>query len=463
MKSNQNLDADGRPYNRGLLIASLLIGGFLTVLTETILNNGLADIARSLSITTATAQWLSTGYMLTMGIMVPVSAFLLNRFNSRNLYLVALVIFIIGTSIAFVASNFPILLIGRLIQAASVGIIMPFMRNIMLLIFPVEKRGLAMGLTGIVIALAPAFGPTLSGWIVMHYSWHYIFGALLPVSVLVLILAFFGMRKILKTSNPELDIRSVAYSTVGFGGILYGFSTVAVGDKLISGAAILIGLIGVLLLILRQKGLTTPMLDMSVFRSFTFTLTTVLTSLASMALLGLQLLLPLYLQDAFHIPALTVGLIMLPGALVMGAITPISGLLFDKFGIKLLSIIGFGVYTGALIAFALMGPNTSTFAMTVTYMVWMGGISLMLMQLVTAGVNDLSMDKIPDGNAINSMGQQVFASFSTAASISLITLVAAGNPQLSNSAATLLGYHYAFYFLIFTGAIGLVGSFFLKK
>ncbi|KRN95049.1 hypothetical protein IV81_GL000842 [Pediococcus stilesii] len=105
MKSNQNLDADGRPYNRGLLIASLLIGGFLTVLTETILNNGLADIARSLSITTATAQWLSTGYMLTMGIMVPVSAFLLNRFNSRNLYLVALVIFIIGTSIAFVASN----------------------------------------------------------------------------------------------------------------------------------------------------------------------------------------------------------------------------------------------------------------------------------------------------------------------------------------------------------------------
>lgn len=463
MKTNQSLDADGRPYNRGLLIASLLIGGFLTVLTETILNNGLSDIARSLSITTTTAQWLSTGYMLTMGIMVPISAFLLNRFSSRSLYLVALLIFIIGTTIAFIANSFTTLLIGRLIQAAAVGIIMPFMRNIMLLIFPAKQRGLAMGLTGIVIALAPAFGPTLSGWIVMNYSWHYIFGALLPVSGLVLILAFFGMRKILKTSQPELDILSVIYSTIGFGGILYGFSTVTSGNRIISGASVALGLIGVLLLVLRQNNLKTPMLDMTVFKSFTFTLTTVLTSLASMALLGLQLLLPLYLQNAFHIPALTVGLIMLPGALVMGAITPISGLLFDKFGIKVLAIIGFAVYTSALITFANMGANTSTFAMTVTYMVWMGGISLMLMQLVTAGVNDLSMKKIPDGNAINSMGQQIFASFSTAASISLVTLVAASRPQLSADAATLLGYHYAFYFLIFTGVIGFIGSFFLKK
>lgn len=199
----------------------------MTVLTETLLNNGLPTISRSLHVGMSTVQWLSTGYLLAIGIMVPISALLLYKFSSKALYLSALGIFLVGTVLAYLAPNFSLLLVGRIIQAISVGIIMPFMQNIMVMIFPANQRGMAMGLTGIVVGLAPAIRPTLSGWIVDHASWRDLFGILIPVTVIVIVLAALGMRKLIVTTSPKLDVRSVLYSTVGFGGILYGFSTLS--------------------------------------------------------------------------------------------------------------------------------------------------------------------------------------------------------------------------------------------
>ncbi|WP_300562853.1 DHA2 family efflux MFS transporter permease subunit [Companilactobacillus sp.] len=463
METVRNVDTHGNTYNRTFLILSVLLGGFMTVLTETLLNNGLPAIERSFGISTSTVQWLSTGYLLVIGIMVPISATLLYKFKSKSLYLSSILIFLIGTSTAYLAPNFSILLIGRLIQAVSVGIIMPFMQNIMVMIFPPEKRGMAMGLTGIVVALAPAIGPTLSGWIVDNATWRDLFGILIPVSILVIVLAYFGMRDIVETTNPKLDLISVLESTVGFGGILLGFSIIGSGNLIVSLSALVVGAIGIALLIRRQLRMKTPMLDMKVFKSSIFTRTTWLSSIANMSLLGMQLLVPLYLQSVFQTSALTAGLVMLPGALMMGIVNPLAGNLFDKYGIKKLAITGFSIFTVATIGFLLIDPNTSLVLVSILYAVWMIGISLVAMQLATAGINDLAPNLVAHGNAINSMARQIAAAIATALLVSISSIGAKAMVASGTIGAELFGYRLAYLTVVIISVIGLIGTFKLKN
>lgn len=231
MANSQPLDIHGKPYNRTVLVLVLLIGTFCTVLNQTILSTAFPTLMKAFDVSTSSVQWLTTGFLLVNGIMIPISAWLINRFNSKILYMSAMSVFLLGTIICYIAptSSFAVLLIGRLIQAAGVGISMPILQTIMLTIFPPEKRGTAMGMSGIVIGLAPALGPTLSGWIIDSYNWRVLFGMIIPIVILVLILASFQMKSVIELSKPKIDMLSIILSTIGFGSLLYGFS--AVGDK----------------------------------------------------------------------------------------------------------------------------------------------------------------------------------------------------------------------------------------
>lgn len=456
-------DVTGKKYPRVLLILSVLIGGFMTVLTETLLNNGLPTIARNLHVTTATVQWLSTGYLLVIGIMVPVSALLLYRFDSKRLYLTALTIFLVGSLLAYIAPNFSLLLVGRLIQALSVGIIMPFMQNIMILIFPAEKRGMAMGLTGIVIALAPALGPTLSGWIVDQFSWRDLFGIMVPITIAVILLTMVGMRKLIVLTHPRIDILSIIESSVGFGALLYALATISGGHWFIIGVTLLIGIIGIVLFVRRQLAMDDPMLNLHVFQSPMFTLTTVLSSLSNMALLGMQLLVPLYLQSVFQILALTAGLVMIPGALMMAIVNPIAGMIFDRSGIEKMSLVGFTIFTLATIPFVIMTPTWSLITVTLLYAIWMAGISLIVMQLGTAGINALPSELVAHGNGVNTMARQIGASIGTALLITISTLGSQMSHATTTVASSLFGYHLAFLALVILSLLGLIGTFWLRK
>ena len=222
--NKQPTDIHGKAYNRNLLVLVLIIGSFCTVLNGTLLSTALPSIMRSFNISTATAEWLSTAFLLVNGVMIPISAWLINRFGSRKMYLSAMSIFFIGTVIAAIAPNFGTLLAGRIIQGLGVGVTMPLLQTIMLSIFPANKRGAAMGTVGIVIGLAPAIGPTLSGWIVDNLSWRYLFSIIAPIAGIVIILAFFLIKDVLPTKKEKIDVWSVTASTLGLGSLLYGFS-----------------------------------------------------------------------------------------------------------------------------------------------------------------------------------------------------------------------------------------------
>ncbi|MFC0461075.1 MDR family MFS transporter [Enterococcus villorum] len=476
MSKNQPVDIYGKPYNRTLLVVVLLIGTFCTVLNQTLLTTAFPTLMKEFDISASSVQWLTTGFLLVNGIMIPITAWLINKFSSRNLYLSAMSIFLIGTITCFVAPNFSTLLIGRLIQACGVGVSMPLLQNIMLSIFPPEKRGSAMGMSGIVIGLAPALGPTLSGYIIDNYHWRDLFGMVLPIVVLVL--AFFLMRSVIPLSNPSIDILSAVLSTIGFGSLLYGFSSV--GDagwgstKVIS--FLIVGVVFIALFAWRQLRLEQPFLELRVFKSPTFTIAAVLAGVTNMAMVGAEMVVPLYIQNIRGESAFHSGLMLLPGALIMEAMMPITGAIFDKHGAKRLAIVGMFVLTAATAPFAFLTKTTPVLYIVILYAIRMFGISMVMMPVTTSGMNALPNKLISHGTAVNNTFRQIASSIGTAILISVLTNVTNDNlpaKSVLNSTplaykdqainATLSGYHAAFFVAIVFGMIGLVIAFLLKR
>lgn len=477
MSNKQTVDIYGKPYNRSLLVVVLLIGTFCTVLNQTLLTTAFPALMKAFDISASSVQWLTTGFLLVNGIMIPISAWLINKFSSKRLYLTAMTIFLIGTITCFVAPNFSTLLIGRLIQAAGVGISMPLLQNIMLSIFPPEKRGSAMGMAGIVIGLAPALGPTLSGWIIDHYTWRDLFGMVIPIVIFVLVLAIFLMKSVIQLSNPSIDVLSAILSTVGFGSLLYGFSSVGNDGwgsaKVIS--FLVVGVIVIGLFVWRQLRLEHPFLELRVFKSPIFTIAAILSGVVNMAMVGAEMVLPLYIQNIRGESAFHSGLMLLPGALVMGLMMPITGAIFDKHGAKRLAISGMLILTAATLPFAFLTAETPIAMIVILYAMRMFGISMVMMPVTTSGMNALPMNLISHGTAVNNTFRQVASSIGTAILISVLTNVTKDNLPAAhllktlplsykNQAinATLSGYHAAFYVAVLFGVVGFIITFFLK-
>lgn len=478
MKDFTAVDIYGKKYNRSLLVAVLLIGTFCTVLNQTLLATAFPTLMKEFDISASTVQWLTTGFLLVNGIMIPISAWLINSFSSKKLYISAMTTFLIGTIICFIAQNFPVLLVGRLIQAVGVGLSMPLLQNIMLTIFPPEKRGSAMGMAGIVIGLAPALGPTLSGWIIDHYSWRDLFGMVIPIVILDLVLALFFMKNVIELTHPKIDAISAILSTIGFGSLLYGFSSV--GDKGWLSKEVLgfliVGAIFIFLFSKRQLNIEHPFLELRVFKSKIFTIAAVLAGVTNMAMIGAEMVLPLYIQNIRGESAFHSGLMLLPGALVMGLMMPITGAIFDKRGARKLAITGMFILTSATLPFAFLTSKTSVIVIVVLYAIRMFGISMVMMPVTTSGMNALPAHLISHGTAVNNTFRQVASSIGTAILISVLTNVTKNNlptksileatplaykDQAIN--ATLSGYHAAFLVAVIFGFIGWLITFTLAK
>lgn len=457
--SNEHLDINGKPFNRNLMVLVLLVGTFCTVLNGTILTTAFPTLMKEFDVTTSAVQWLTTGFLMVNGIMIPVTAWLSNNFSTKKLYIIAMSTFLIGTIMCFVAPNFGTILAGRLIQAVGVGITMPLMQVVMLSIFPANQRGTAMGLGGLVIGLAPAIGPTLSGWIIDNFSWRDLFGMIIPIVVIVLILAFIFMRPVINTKRTKLDILSLILSTVGFGSVLYGFSSV--GDDGWGSPIVLSTIIGGVIVILlfgyRQLKMETPFLELRVFTVKKFSVAAALSSVTNMAMVGVEMILPLYLQIVKGMSAFHSGLTLLPGAILIGIMSPITGRAFDRFGPKDLARMGMFLLTAGTIPFLFLTKTTPVIDIVVLYMVRMFGISMVLMPVTTDGMNSLPFDLMSHGTAVNNTVRQVFSSMGTAILVSVLTNVT-NNTKPSHSLlvksplqykddffnATLGGYHAAF-------------------
>ncbi|MFJ7974157.1 DHA2 family efflux MFS transporter permease subunit [Peribacillus sp. NPDC096379] len=391
------------------ILAILMTGAFVALLSNTLLNVALPSIMKEFDVSASTVQWLSTGYMLVNGILIPTTAFLIKKYTARRLFLIAMALFTIGTLISGFAPSFSVLLVGRMTQASGAALIMPLLMNVLYTSFPPEKRGSAMGMFGIVMIFAPAIGPTLSGWVIQHYNWSVLFFMMVPLMVIVWFLGFFKLRDQKEKSNDTIDALSVVLSALGFGGILYGFSSAGnTGwDAPSVYLTIIVGVLALIGLVVRQFKLDVPMLDFRVYKHPMFALSSIISVTLNMAMFSAMLLMPIYLQNIRGISAMDSGLLMLPGALIMGIMMPITGKIFDKFGPKLLAFVGLAIIIVTTYLFSQLTDSTGYTHLVVLYSVRMFGISMVMMPIMTNGLNQLPPVLIPHGTAMNSTIQQV--------------------------------------------------------
>lgn len=413
----------GEGVSRGKILAALLFGMFIAILNQTLLNVALPKINTEFNISASTGQWLMTGFMLVNGILIPITAYLFNKYSYRKLFLVALVLFTIGSLICAISMNFPIMMVGRVLQAIGAGVLMPLGSIVIITIYPPEKRGAAMGTMGIAMILAPAIGPTLSGYIVQNYHWNVMFYGMFIIGIIAILVGFVWFKLYQYTTNPKADIPGIIFSTIGFGALLYGFSEA--GNKGWGSVEIesmfAIGFIFIILFVIRELRMKSPMLNLEVLKFPTFTLTTIINMVVMLSLYGGMILLPIYLQNLRGFSALDSGLLLLPGSLVMGLLGPFAGKLLDTIGLKPLAIFGIAVMTYATWELTKLNMDTPYMTIMGIYVLRSFGMAFIMMPMVTAAINALPGRLASHGNAFLNTMRQLAGSIGTAILVTVMT------------------------------------------
>ncbi|PEO39945.1 MDR family MFS transporter [Bacillus wiedmannii] len=442
--------------NTKAILITFMMGAFFAILNETLLNIALTQLMVVFNVDASTVQWLATGFMLVMGVLMPISALLIQWFTTRQMFIGVMIVFFIGTVIAACAVNFPMLLTGRMIQAVGTGLLIPVIMNALLLLYPSEVRGKIMGTFGLVIMFAPAIGPTLSGIIVDLFGWRWLFLSVIPFVLFSILFALKYLQNVGEITRPKVDIISIILSTIGIGGVIYGFSSGEHSNDFVSITIIIIGIVSLLVFTLRQLKLDQPLLDVRVFKYKNYARGVILFVIVIMAMFASEIVMPMYLQGPLGYTAKVAGLLLLPGALLNGLMSPIMGTLFDKYGPRKLIIPGTIVLVGVMVFFSNINPSIPIWSFIIVYCILMLSISAIMMPAQTNGLNELPKHLYPHGTAISNTLQPIAGALGVSIFISLMTQGSkthlekdASNitEQLLNEAMT-VGVHHAYWFAL---------------
>jgi len=471
---------ESSPAGNRLVIGLLLVSAFVVILNETIMGVALPRLMDDLGISAATGQWLTTGFLLTMAVVIPITGYLLQRFNTRPVFVWAMSLFSAGTLIALLAPGFTMLLIGRIVQASGTAIMMPLLMTTVLTLIEPAHRGRVMGNISIVISVAPAIGPTISGLILNAFSWRWLFGFVLPIALAALVLGMVKVRNVSTPRKSAIDVFSVVLSAFAFGGIVYGLSSIGEAGETGYGVpigALVVGFVALAVFIVRQTRLQrrdAALLDLRTFSTKGFTIPIVAMAISFMAMFGTLILLPIYLERVLGLEVLQVGLLLLPGGLLMGLLSPIVGRLYDRYGPRMLLIPGSIIISAVLWALSTVTADTSVTFVLVAHIVLSLGLALTFTPLFTAALGGLPPRLYSHGSAVLGTAQQLAGAAGTALFVTLLTLgatAAATNGDVAGAAtaaeatarATASGVHSAFLVGAVISMLGIVASAMVRK
>lgn len=471
----------GREESR--VIWLLLAAAFVAILNETTMGVAIPHLIDDLGITALQAQWLTTAFMLTMAVVIPITGFLLRRFTTRQMYIAAMSLFSLGTFIALVSPGYPLLLVARVVQASGTAIMMPLLMTTLMTVVPPNQRGRMMGRVSVVISLAPAIGPTLSGFLLDTLSWRWIFGIVLPIALLALAIGARWIHNLGETTKAPIDVLSIILSAFGFGGIVYGLSqiggaashggsaaeaaatTVATASLIV---ALSVGVVALGLFVWRQLRLQKnddALLDLRVFTSANFSLAIGQMGVLSLAFFGVITVAPLYLQGVLGVSALETGLVALPGALIMGLTGPIIGRIYDRWGTQVLLVPGTVIASGLLWFYTTFDENTSIWTVAVAQTALSLGLAMSFTPLFTASLASLQPKFYSYGSAVVGTVQQVAGAAGIALMIAILSAVEAAqlDAGASPAVAGAAGAHAAFLVAAIVSLPLLVGAFLIRK
>ncbi len=408
-----------------LIIWTLMLAAFVVILNETIMSVALPTLMTDLRVSATTVQWVTTGFMLTMAVVIPTTGFLQERLSTRAVFLLSMSLFCLGTLLGATAANFWLLIVARVVQACGTAIMLPLLTTTTLVVVPVERRGQVMGLTSVVISLAPALGPTVSGFVLEYFSWRWLFWLMLPIALLMLGLGSVRLVSVGESRRVPLDVTSVGLSVLGFGGLVYGLSQLGSPGASVPVAAgsLVVAAVGLLLFGRRQVRLVREdraFLDLGTFRVRNFRLALAVLCITFAALIGVSLLWPIFLQQVRGVSPVTTGLMLLPGGLAMGVAGPLVGRLFDRFGARVIVVPATSVLVVMLGLMGLSTAGTALALLVVMHFLFSLSLSFVFTPTFTGGLNDLTPHQYSHGSALFGTLQQVAGAGGTALLISIM-------------------------------------------
>lgn len=455
-------------------IVLLLISVFVVFLNETIMSVAVPDIMADLKITPSAGQWLTTAFALTAAIVVPVTGWLLQRLNTRPVFITAMSLFTVGTLIAAVAPVFGVLVLGRVVQASGTAIMMPLLMTTVLTLVPPSDRGRMMGRISIVMSVAPAIGPAVSGLILTVLPWRFLFWLVLPIAVVMLVIGIVRVPNISEPRTSPLDVLSVVLSALAFGGVVYGLSALganAEGTAIVSPwVPLAVGAVFLVLFVVRQILLQrrdAALLDLRTFRSPTFSISIVLFIVMMVALFGTVIVLPIYVQRVLLSEPIVIGAILLPGGLIMGLIGPFVGRIYDRWGTAPLLVPGAVLVSLGLWGLAMLTQDTPVWFILFPHVIMSIGLGILFTTLFTVSTSALPPHLYSHGSATLTTLQQVAGAAGTAAFIALLAAgtAFAGGTDAEHSAPSevMVGVHWAFLTGAFVSLAPIVIAFFIRK
>jgi DHA2 family lincomycin resistance protein-like MFS transporter len=452
----------------------LLAATFVVILNETIMSVAIPKLMDDLHIDALAAQWLSTAFMLTMAVVIPITGFLLQRFSTRQAFVAAMSLFSLGTLVAALAPGFGLLVVARVIQACGTAIMLPLLMTTLMTLVPPALRGRTMGNVSIVISVAPAVGPTISGIILNFLAWRWIFLIVLPIAVVMLLIGIRFVENVTETRKGRVDVLSVVLSAFGFGGLVYGLTlsgetgAAAAGSTLLLWGSLAVGVVSLAAFITRQLLLQRTdraLLDLRTFRRPIFTVAIVLMAITTASLFGVIIVLPLYLQHVLRLDVLGTGLLLLPGGLVMGLAAPFVGRLYDRFGPRVLVVPGSILVSLVLWALTMVTETTPVYLVLIAHVTMSLGLAMMFTPLFTAGLGAVPPHLYSHGSAILGTVQQVGGAAGTALLVAVLSAqtaaLTAGGATVG--AATAGGIRTAFLAGAIISVFAVAGSFFISK
>lgn len=458
MECNENIELTDQ--KRTLIFFNLVVSGIATSILSTAMTTALPSLVTYFGVSTTTGQWVTSGYSLAMGMVMPLTAFLITRFPTKKLYMAGIGCFIVGILCSIFSGNFAVMMVGRILQACGNGVLMSAAQVIILTVYPLEKRGAMMGTYGLATTAAPIIAPTVAGLMIDAFGWKSIFYLVLAILVFSFIISGIVFEDLLELQNKKFDFLSFAESIFAFGGISLGIGNIT-SYGLVSvqaGVPLLIGIVTCIFFVIRQCGSENPFLDVKILSNWSYAVSVVSSMVLYFVMMGSSVMMPLYVQSVMGYSAVVSGLVTLPGSLATALVSPFAGRLYDKMGIRKIFMVG---------SVALIVSNIGMFFLTLGTPLWVAAvlniirnisIGSLMMPLLTWGTNSVSPQKVADASSLLTSLRTIAGSIGSAVFVGIMTVVSAGSAAKYGDAALMHGMNMSFFWMAFGSLVLLLIS-----
>ncbi len=452
---NEHKKREIKDGQRAMIFLCLVVSGISSSVLSTAMTTALPGVVEYFGISTSVGQWITSGYSLAMGMIMPLTAFLITRFPTKRLYLTGIGAFIAGLLVSIFAGDFALMMVGRVLQACGNGVLMTAAQVVIMTIYPIKKRGTMMGTYGLATTAAPVVAPTIAGLMIDAFGWKSIFYVSLVIMILSFIISCIVFDDVLELQDKKFDVVSFVESIVAFGGVTLGIGNLSTFGILSieAGVPLLLGAVVCVFFVTRQCRLEKPFLDVKILVNRNYAVSVISSMVLYLVMMGSSVMMPLYVQSVMGYSAVVSGLVTLPGSLATALVSPFAGKLYDEIGIKKIFVAGAAALVISNIGMFFLSMETPLWTAAALNVIRNISIGSLMMPLLTWGTSNVHPTKMADASSLLTSLRTIAGSIGSAVFVGIMTMVAASSAETYGDNAMMHGMNMSFFWMAVGAAV----------